>query len=267
MIPPIQLPLRVLIKGPSTVLYTSWMGGPRTDMVFSRVMEQQLLAGGRAAEVRNTGELGWPTKDLFKTWPEDIVQWSPDIVVMAVGHYETLHAILPRWLERLANREGRRPSVFQNLYYRIFARSVARVVMYLQRNVDRPGLRRRRRIRRVIKDTAAYIKITERFGSPLFLILEIHTPTAAKRDTWFPGWPQRIKHLNDDLRQLVAELDSPDVRFVEITDMMDRFDDPTAEGLWPDGIHFIPEFHRAVGERLAGIAEEWASGQSHLAKP
>ena len=45
-------------------------------------MEQQLLAGGRAAEVRNTGELGWPTKDLFKTWPEDIVQWSPDIVVM-----------------------------------------------------------------------------------------------------------------------------------------------------------------------------------------
>ena len=139
--------------------------------------------------------------------------------------------------------------------------------MYLQRNVDRPGLRRRRRIRRVIKDTAAYIKITERFGSPLFLILEIHTPTAAKRDTWFPGWPQRIKHLNDDLRQLVAELDSPDVRFVEITDMMDRFDDPTAEGLWPDGIHFIPEFHRAVGERLAGIAEEWASGQSHLAKP
>lgn len=243
------------------------MGGPRSDMVFARVMEQRLLAGGRPAEVRNTGELAWPTKHLFKSWPEDIVKWSPDVVILAVGHYETLHAILPRWLERFANREGRRPSWFQNLYYRIFARALARVVMYVQRNVDRPGLRRNRRIRRVIKDTDGYLKITRRFASPLCLIMEIHPPTAAKRETWFPGWPARIKHLNDDLRQLVADLDSPDIRFVEITDMMAQFDDPTPEGLWPDGIHFTPEFHRVVGERLADIAEEWAAGQPHLSKP
>lgn len=84
---PLPLPMRVVVKGPSTVVWTSMMGGQRTDMTFSRVMEQQLLAQGRPAVVRNSGLLGWPTNDLFKTWDEDIVAWSPDVVVLAVWHY------------------------------------------------------------------------------------------------------------------------------------------------------------------------------------
>ena len=47
---------------------------------------------------------------------DDIVAWSPDIVILAVGHYESLHAYLPRWLERGANTVNRRPGLFRDFY-------------------------------------------------------------------------------------------------------------------------------------------------------
>lgn len=264
MATPLQLPLRVLVKGPSTLLWTSMMSGPRTDMTFPRVMEQQLLAGGRAAEVRNTGRLGWPTRDLFKTWEEDIVAWSPDIVILTVGHYESLHVILPRWLERGANTVNRRPGLLRHLYYRRFLRATARGVLILQRAIDRPGVKVKRRMRRALTDIDAYIKMTQQVGSPLILLTEVHPPSAAKRD-WFGGWTERVGRLNEDLRRLAA--DRSNVRFVEITDLMDRFDPGDPEQLWADGIHFSAAFHRAIGEKFAGIAEDWARTQPHLAQP
>ena len=43
MTEPNRLPLRVLVKGASTVVYTSWMSGPRSDLAWPRVVEEQLL--------------------------------------------------------------------------------------------------------------------------------------------------------------------------------------------------------------------------------
>lgn len=263
---PMPLPLRVLVKGPSTILWSSMMSGPRTDMAFPRVMEQELLLRGRAAEVRNVGVLGWPTRDLFATWDEDIVAWSPDIVILAVGHYESLHIILPRWLERGANTVNRRSGLLRHLFYRRLLRVTARGVLYLQRAIDRPSIRLKRRMRRVIADTAAYIKMSSQVGTPLILLMEIHPPSPIKRD-WFGGWTDRIRALNHDLRELAADPGRPNVRFVEVTDLMKQFEPGDSEHLWADGIHFAPDFHRAIGAKFAGIAEEWASNEPHLAQP
>lgn len=260
----LPLPLRVLVKGPSTVLWTSMMSGPRSDFTFPRVMEQELLARGYPAEVRNTGRLGWPTRDLFKTWDEDIVAWSPDIVILAVGHYESLHIILPRWLERGANTVNRRPGRFRKFYYRRLLRAGARAVLLVQKAIDRPSVRHKRRMRRVIADTEAYIKMTHMVGSPLILLMEIHPPNASKRP-WFGGWTERIRVLNDDLRALAAKNADLNVEFIEITDLTAAFEDSSPETLWADGIHFVPEFHRAIGEKFAGVAEEWAAKQAYLA--
>lgn len=262
-----QLPLRVLVKGPSTVVWTSMMGGPRTDLAFPRVMEQELLTGGRAVEVRNTGTLGWPTRDLFTTWDEDIVAWSPDIAILAVGHYESLHILLPRWIERRANTEIRRPGKFRLQHYkRLFFRVIARAFLYTQRWLDRPGIHLKGRMRRVIVDTRSYIDLVQKVGSPLILLMEIHAPSAAKRG-WFKGWTERIERLNTDLRSLAADYDDSVVRFVDVADLVEQFEPERREQLWTDGIHFIPEFHRAVGVKFAGIAEEWAETQPHLAHP
>lgn len=264
---PLPLPMRVVVKGPSTVVWTSMMGGQRADMTFSRVMEQQLLAQGRPAVVRNSGLLGWPTKDLFKTWDEDIVAWSPDVVVLAVGHYEILHTILPRWLERGANTVNRRPGWWSHLYYRRLLRATARGVLLLQKRIDRPGRQlNKRRMRRALADVAGYIKMTQQVASPLMLVMEIHPPSGIKRD-WYGGWTERTAKLNEGLREVVAKAGRPNVRFVEVSDLMAQFEPNEPEDLWADGIHFSPAFHRAVGEKLAGIADEWAATQPHLAHP
>lgn len=265
---PAPLALRVLAKGPSTLLWTSMMNGPRSDMTFPRVMEQELLAHGRPAQVWNAGVLGWPTRALFETraWDEEIVAWSPDVVILAVGHYESLHTILPRWLERGANTVNRRPGMLRFLYYRRFLRALARMVLLLQKRIDRPSVTSKRRMRRVLVDTAAYVKMVQQVGSPLVLLMEIHPPSGIKRE-WYGGWTERVRVLNDGLRKLAADIDRPNVRFVEITDLVEQFDPAERDHLWTDGIHFTPPFHRAIGERFAAIAEEWASTQPHLAQP
>lgn len=261
---PKQLPVRVLVKGPSTLLWTSMMGGPRSDLVFPRAVEAELLAKGRACEVLNGGVLGWMTGQLFDTWDAEVCAWQPDVLILAACHFETVHAILPRWLERRANTEHRRPG-FRNVK-RLFFRGLARGIILLQRRIDGPWLTRSRRARRALADTQAYIDMTSRIGSPLIILLEVHEPTLA-RQAWFPGWVNRIRLVNQDLRDLAEKNADKNTRFVEVSDLMGNFDPGTAEQLWADGIHFSPPFHRALGAKLADIVEEWARHQPHLEQP
>lgn len=258
------LPLRILVKGPSTVIWSSMMGGPRTDLAFPRVMEQQLLAHGQPADVRNEGRFGWPTRELFETWEEDIAVYSPDVVIIAAGHWEALHTILPSWLERGANTVNRRPGRWSHFWYRRVLRGTARLVLLVQKRIDRPGRElNKRRLRRAIVDTRAYIKMVQQVGHPLILLMEMHPPAGIK-NAWYGGWAERIVKLNTSLRELVADIDHPDVRFAEISDLMAQFDPGTPEALWADGIHFSPQFHRAIGEKFTGIVEDWAKDQAHL---
>jgi len=264
MPPPMQLPVRILFKGPSTLMWTSMMGGPRSDMAFPRVVEQQLLARGRACDVWNAAELGWPTRFLFKTWDAEVAAWQPDVLVLAVGHYETLHAILPRWLERLANTEHRRPGFHK--WKRLFFRAVARVVLLTQKKVDGPWLKCTRRLNRSKAEVQGYIDMTSRVSSPLILLMELHEPTQVKQQ-WFRGWVPRARVINSHLRELAEKNADKNVRFLPISDLMDQFDPPTAEALWADGIHFSSRFHRAIGDKITEIVDEWAAGESHLVHP
>ena len=257
-----QLPVRILFKGPSTLVWTSMMGGPRTDLVFPRVVEQELLRKGRRVDVRNNARNGWLTKDLFETWEEEISAWSPDVIVMTPAHMETVHGILPPKLERGANAISRRPGRFRTFYYRRFLRLTARLVLIIQRSLDRPG-RFQGRVKRALGYTDEFLRITKQVQHPLVLLLELHHP-AKKNIPWFPGWLARIDVLNDGLRALADKYE--DARFVPIRDLMDQVEPGTPETLWADGIHFNPDFHRAIGERLAGIVDEWAKTQPHLAQ-
>lgn len=260
---PMQLPVRVLFKGPSTLVWTSMMGGPRTDMVFPRVMEAELLAGGRAVDSWIAARNGWVTRELFETWEDEISSWSPDVIVMAPAHMETVHGILPGWLERGANSVARRPGRLRHLYYRRLLRGLARLVLQVQKRVDKPG-RFQRKVKRALRDTDAYIKMTQQVGSPLILLLELHHPTA-KKVHWFPGWPARRDVLNSGQRSLAERYEN--VELLPIVDLMEQFDPGTPEQLWSDGIHFGVPFHRAIGVRLAERVERWASTQPHLAQP
>ena len=260
------LPMRILVKGPSTVLLTSMMGGPRSDLGFPRVIEQQLLAKGRSAQVRNGAVGALPTHDMFNTWDDEILAWSPDVVILCPGHMDMIHIILPRWLERGANSFNRRPGRVRH-YRRLFLRLMARGVLLVQKRIDRPDRQlKKRTLRRVIRDTTGYIEMTQKVGSPLILLMGTHPPAESKVK-WYGGIRDRQRRTEDALRSLAATHEQANVRFVEIIDLMEKFDPGDPEHLWPDGIHFSPEFHRAIGEKFADIVEAWATTQPHLAQP
>ena len=99
---PLPQPIRVLVKGASTVNWISYMGGPRSDFAYPRVLEATLLAAGRPAVVRDTSLAAEHPKSALAAWSTEVVPWSPDVVVLHYGHMECIHLLLPRVLQRYA---------------------------------------------------------------------------------------------------------------------------------------------------------------------
>ncbi len=259
------MPARVLVKGSSTVSWTSWMSGPRTDFTFPRAIEDELLAVGHPAEVRNAAMLGTPTKDVFRGFEQDVLQWSPDVIVIIAGHYETIHLFLPHWFERYANRVDRRPAGRWGRPYRRAIRAAWKFLAVLQSKIDGPlGARiLRRRLIQVASDLEGYLDLVAQVASPLVYVLELLPPSGNKH-TWFPGMSERIDFMNEQIRQLIDLREKSEVRFLEVSEIAHKLVGDDLSVATPDGFHYSPALHREVGRVLARAIEDWAKDQPHL---
>lgn len=263
----LPLPVRVLVKGASTVNWISWMGGPRTDFIFPRVIEERLLASGRPCTVQTHSVASEPTHGVLQTWEREVLGFSPDAIVLVYGHYETIHLLLPRWLERHANSLRGRPRGLRLLYRRRLVRPVWMFLARVQAAVDvRIGHRvRTRRHEQVVADLEAYVRHVRKVGSPLVHLVEL-LPPHEKYVSWFPGMPRRIHRMNEALEGLVHRLDDPEVRFVRVADLVDSVAGGDLAVAIPDGFHYSPAMHRAVGARIAQSIGTWADAQPHLTR-
>lgn len=263
---PSPLPLRVLVKGASTVNWVSWMGGPRTDFTFSRALEEQLLADGRPCEVRTITMTSEKTSTILSTWQREILGFSPDVIVLVYGHYESIHLFLPRWLERHANSLKARRRPLTNLYRDKVLRPAWMVLAKLQARLDTildPTIRRSRP-RHVVADLETYIGHVQKVGSPMVVCFELLPPTK-RYQTWFPGMAARMAVMNHAIADMVTRIGLPQVRYFKVSDLADELTGGDRELATPDGFHYSPELHRAVGVSLAIEIEEWADTQAHLA--
>jgi hypothetical protein len=239
------------------------MGGPRTDFAYPRVIEAELRAAGLPADVRVEA---WPsalTKDALKTWEQEVVPWSPDVVVLHYGHFETIHLLLPSWVERYANALSRRPGKLRDAYYRKVVKkawlALATGQQYVDRRVDPTMMAHRPR--RVAADLERLISRVRNVASPLVLVPDL-LPPGGPWANWFPGMGARVEVMNTTLDALVDRIDQPDVRRFRVTDVVGGL---SLEGEpAPDGGHFTPAVHRAVGRGMAQVILEWSSQQPHL---
>jgi hypothetical protein len=262
---PLPLPVRVLVKGSSLVNQVSWMGGPRTDFTFSRALEEQLLADGRACDVRTITAMAEKTAPILKTWQQEVLGFSPDVIVLVYGYVETMHLFLPRWFERHANSWNAKPRRLGSLYRKAVLRptwkALARLQMHLDKVVPTIG---RGRPRRVAADLETYISQVQTVASPLVLLFELLPPTQKYRH-WFPGMTARIKIMNEAMAATIERIDRHNVRFFRINPLVDEFCGGDLDVATPDGSHFSPEMHRHIGAALAREIGDWAETQSHLA--
>lgn len=262
---PLPLPIRILIKGPSTVNWISWMGGPRSDLAYPRVIEDELLMQGRPAEIRNTAILGEPMGEWFGAWEEDILQFTPDVLVLSAAHYECVHLFLPHWFERHANLYATRGSKWRAMYRKRVLRPIWTVLVILQGKLDAalPTRIRRGRMRRAVGDLRAYITHAQQVGSPLVLVMELLRP-AARQSGWFPGMTGRVEFTNALMKQVVDGFDLPNVRWFATSEISEKFHGDDLQAATPDGFHLTPQLHRAVGAELARDIMEWGDTQPHL---
>ena len=262
---PLPLPTRVLVKGASTVNWLSWMGGPRTDLTFPRVIEQQLAAEGRPSQVQAITMTSEKTSSILSTWQREILGFSPDVIVLVYGHFETIHLFLPRWLERHANSLKARPRTLSSLYRRQLLRPVWMTLARLQAKLDTvldPAIRRGRP-RRVAADLERYIEHVQKVGSPLVLVFQL-LPPAERYRSWFPGMTSRIEVMNAHIEEMVRRVDLPNVRYFKVAELVDKYADGSLEQATPDGFHYSPALHREIGTALAEQISEWADTQPHL---
>jgi hypothetical protein len=261
---PLQLPIRVLVKGASELVFIAEMGGPRSDFNFGRVIESEILRAGRPVEVRVSGAPSDHAKFSLRTWEEEVLGWSPDVVVIHHGRYEIIHFFLPRWLERHANSTRYRPGKLQSFYRRTVLRKVWVSLAKAQCRLDRQlnSLLFARKLRRVAADVERLIHNVQTVGSPLVLVMEI-VPPGRRWQSWMPGLTERTAFINQELEAAVRRVDRPNVKFVRtvptLTAQLEPDEEPT-----PDGGHYSARAHRVVGEVLSQEILEWAAAQPHL---
>lgn len=262
---PLPLPIRILVKGASTVGVASPMGGPRTDFTFPRAVEAQLLADGRPAVVRTITVASERTKDTLRHWEREMMGYSPDVVILVYGHYETIHLFLPWWLERHANSLRARPGRIREAYRRSVLRPVWMTLAKLQAKLDKtidPTIRRSRP-RRVAADLERLIGRIRFLHSPLVFVFELQPP-ARRYQSWFPGMTARMAEMNRELAGLVERLDDPDIRYFRTSGLVAEHAGGDLDVATPDGFHYSPELHRVIGTELARQIADWADTQEHL---
>lgn len=257
------LPVRVLVKGASTVHTISWMGGPRTDFAYPRVIEESLLGAGQPAEVRATAAASQRTKTALTNWEGEVFSWSPDVVVLNYGHFETVHLFLPQRLERHVNSLAARPGRIRSPY-RAVLRTGWKILARLQRRLDRvlPSTMFSSRPRRVADDLVRLVERLQMIGSPLVVILDL-TPPGPPFRNWFPGMAARIEVMNTALADVVRRVDLPNVLHFRTNEYLADLVE-AGHVVNPDGGHYTPEAHRAVGAALGEVILDWARSQPHL---
>jgi hypothetical protein len=259
----LALPIRVLVKGASPVTLVSDMGGPRTDFIFPRVLEQALLAAGRPAQVCTFSVQSEPVRRSLRKWQREVLAWSPDVVVLAFGFYECVHLFLPQWLERHANSEKWRPRPLRVLYRRLLLRKIWVSLAKLQQAVDaRVGARWfDRRAKLVAADLEQLILRVRTVGSPLVIVMKPLRP-GARWQRWFPGMADRIDLVNREIAAVVSRMQDEDIRLFDVLDI--PLIQEEGEELMPDGGHFSPQVHKMIGQALAREILDWADCQEHL---
>lgn len=254
---PTRAPLRVLVKGSSPANWVSFMGGAPTDFTYPRVVERELLLTGRPVMVRNLAATSERVTTGIKNWERQVFAWSPDVVVLNYGLFEAVHLFLPQPLERHVNSLRGRPGTVRDTYRRFALRPTWKTLAVAQQKADArvPAAVFKRRAARFADDLERLVRRIRFISSPLVLLPEIPGP-GERWATWFPHIGERITMVNDAMAEVVSRVDSDTVRLFDTGAALAPLV-ATGHDIVPDGGHYTPEAHDAIGRAMAREIATW----------
>ncbi|WP_018161451.1 SGNH/GDSL hydrolase family protein [Smaragdicoccus niigatensis] len=264
---PLPPPIRVLVNGGSTVVQQSTRANERPGLSLSRLIEAKLFAAGCPAIVHTEARPGGSSRTLLRTVDRDLVAWTPDVIILHTGHYESINLFIPRWFERHTMTTAARPTPIRSFYRHKVLRKVYGLVRRVQTQADKksPTLLWRTELKHILAVTERYIQLAHRGGSPLVILVGT-LPPAARFANPFPGMAERVELLNDGLRSLAESIALPDVVYLD-TEALLLGDGSDLEEVAPDGAHYTRDWNERLGAALSARILEWAEKQDHLQIP
>ena len=255
----LSAPLRVVVMGASASVETSWRGGPRADLAYPRVIEAELLAAGLPATVHVRALPGRPRPSRARrVVTRGRAHGRPTSSSSTTARRTASTCSCPAGSSATptASAGGRAGSG------RATAASCVRPVWI----GAGPGCRRgltpgstprsaRRRQRRTTAELARLLELVRVVVVPLVLVPTLRAPRAA-----VAAVVPRRRGADGDAQPHVRggrarRPTTPTCATFPLAELVaERFGD---EEPTPDGGHFTPGVHRAVGAAMAREILEW----------
>src|SRR5690348_7770750 len=88
-------PIRILVRGSSTVSWIAEVQPGRVSHAYPRVLETTMHLAGWPTQVRVASPLAASSRHILRDADDDIFAWDPDVIILNTGHMENLHLVLP----------------------------------------------------------------------------------------------------------------------------------------------------------------------------
>ena len=253
-------PIRILVRGSSTVSWIASVEPGSVSHAYPRVLETALHLHGWPTQIRAESPLAASSRHILRDADADIFAWDPDVIILNTGHMENLHMLLPIPFARHVFTRTARPGRWRQLYRRRVLWLVYSIATRIQARLE-PALGSwifGRRRNAVIAHVNQYIDIAGRNGHPLVIVMGFVPPSTPPPS--FPGVAARLEMMNDAYRDLVQQRAQSEVIWFDPAQALEPHG-PAAEVAIGDGIHFTPSAHVAVGKGLAEVVEAWLRTQ------
>ena len=253
-------PVRILVRGSSTVSWISNAEPGRVSHAYPRVLETAMHQRGWSAQVRVSAPLAKSSLHILRDADDEIFAWDPDVIIVNTGHMENLHVLVPIALARHVFTRTARPGRWRQSYRRRLLWPAYKVATRIQARLEPalgPRVFRRRR-NAVIDHIGQYIHVAHRNGHPLVIIMGLVPPPGPLPQ--FPGLASRLETMNAAFQALVEQRPESDVAWFDPSGVLTT-DGPPPEVAMGDGLHFTADAHEAVGRRLADVVEQWLGAQ------
>lgn len=255
---PLPRRLRVVVLGNSTAMYVRPRRKDHGDRTYGELLEASLRDRGIDAFVVNQARWWERVHDVLPRWEDAVHSHMPDVVILNYGLGECQPNAFPvpvmRWVYSW------RPSLhplargFRILVLRRVQRVMAASIPHISRRL---GMRTwRLRPQRFRAELRRLIEITRHETGALVLVLTLNPPGPFLQNL-MPGIDLRSARYSELIRELVIDLDDPEVQIIEAGAIVD---DLGWRKTMIDGLHYTARGHREVAALLEESVFKWLEG-------
>jgi lysophospholipase L1-like esterase len=254
---PMNLPKRtrwrIAVLGNSVPILLVPARRNRIEGPYPELLERVLMGRGYDVRVDSHARMHDLAYEGERRWRRAVAPTSPDVLILNYGAADAQHNVLPTRLNRHLTRKDAGGPGLAGMWVRHGVRRVWPLARTYQRWASgKVGEHIWRLHPDRVRACLSEVISSATGAGRLVLVIDV-LPPGDRLHHFFPGIDRRIERMNDALRTLVTDADSPDVRLVESSAIATALGPSSV----PDGFHLAPEGHRRLAIVLADQIEPW----------